>query len=158
MKLSGIIAYSQNRVIGKNNQLPWHLPDDLKHFKAITSGKTVLMGRKTYDSIGRPLPNRRNIILSRDTNLQIMGCEVIHSIEQLADLHEEIFLIGGAEIFSMLLPQVQTLYLTEVHAHIDGDVYFPDLNPTEWHEISREHHSQDEKHAYAFDFIQLSRN
>jgi len=157
MNLAGIVAYSQNRIMGVNNQLPWHLPDDLKHFKALTTGKTVLMGRKTYDSIGKPLPNRRNIVLSRDKNLQVPGCEVISSLDALFDSQDEIFIIGGAEIFKILLPKIQTLYLTEVQANIQGDVFFPQLNATEWREISREHHPQDDKHAYAFDFIQLTR-
>ncbi|MDF2939788.1 MAG: hypothetical protein K0R66_430 [Gammaproteobacteria bacterium] len=156
MKLSGVIAYSLNRVMGKNNQLPWHLPDDLKHFKALTVGKPVLMGRKTYDSIGRPLPNRRNIILSRDKALSIPGCEVIHSLDELAS-DQEVAVIGGAEIFKMLLPKIETLYLTEVQANIEGDVYFPELNPTEWKELSREHHPADEKHLYALDFVTLQR-
>ncbi|MDO8954110.1 MAG: dihydrofolate reductase [Gammaproteobacteria bacterium] len=157
MKLSAVVAYSQNRVMGKNNQLPWHLPDDLKHFKALTVGKPVLMGRKTYESIGKPLPNRRNIILSRDPALQIAGCEVIHSIDELKATDEEIMVIGGAEIFAMLLPQIDTLYLTEIQASIDGDVFFPTLPSQEWQEISRQHHPSDATHQFPFDFIHLKK-
>ncbi|MDF2530055.1 MAG: dfrA [Gammaproteobacteria bacterium] len=156
MKLSAVVAYSLNRVMGKNNQLPWHLPDDLKHFKALTLGKPVLMGRKTYESIGRPLPNRPNIILSRDRSLKIEGCQVIHSVNEL-HTNQEVMVIGGAEIFAMLLPRIQTLYLTEIQANVDGDVYFPELDPSQWQETSREHHPADERHLYAFDYITLER-
>lgn len=157
MKLSGIIAYSQNRVMGKNNQLPWHLPDDLKHFKALTIGKPIVMGRKTFESLGKPLPNRRNIILSRDKSLQVPGCEVIHSIEELAGTEDEIMVIGGAEVFKLLLPHITTLYLTEVLANVEGDTFLPDFDSKKWRENSREHHPKDEKHAYAFDFVTLKK-
>jgi dihydrofolate reductase len=154
--LSAVVAYSLNRVMGRNNQLPWHLPDDLKHFKALTVGKTVLMGRKTYESIGKPLPNRRNIIISRDQQLNIPGCEVIHFLQEI-DSAEEVMVIGGAEIFKLLLPHIQLLYLTEIQANIEGDVYFPELDPKQWKEVARQHHASDQNHAYAFDFIQLQR-
>src|SRR6188472_2703937 len=115
--LSAIVAMAENRVIGKNNQLPWHLPADLKHFKTITTGHPILMGRKTHESIGKPLPNRQNIILTRDSNYVAAGCTVVTSVKAALQKAEspEVFIIGGAEIYRQLLPQVQRLYLTIVH-------------------------------------------
>lgn len=160
LKLSFVVAYDQQRVMGKNNQLPWHLPDDLKHFKAKTAGKVILMGRKTYDSIGRPLPNRRNIILTRDLHFKVAGCEVIHQLEALEALCEpgtEVMVIGGAEIFKLLMPYVDHMELTEVAASVEGDIYFPEFDRKQWQETARVHHPIDAHHAYAFDFISLSR-
>jgi dihydrofolate reductase len=157
--VSAIVAMAENRVIGKNNQLPWHLPADLKHFKELTTGHSIIMGRKTYESIGKPLPNRENIILTRDKNYQAEGCKVVHAIEEaikLAAHNKELFIIGGAEIYQQAMPYIHRIYLTVVHHYFEGDTYFPALN-NEWREISNERHEADEKNDYAFSFVVLER-
>ena len=159
--VSFVVAIAENNVIGNDNQLLWHLPDDLKHFKRLTQGHPVVMGRRTYESIGRPLPNRTNIVVTRQADWQADGCEVAYSVpdalEQAAQLDEEVFVIGGAEIYRQALPAADVIYLTEVHHTFEGDVVFPELNNTEWREESRERHEPDEKHAYAFSFVLLRR-
>lgn len=159
--LSAILAMSENRVIGRNNQLPWHLPADLKHFKTITTGHSILMGRKTYESIGRPLPNRTNIIITRNATLQIPGCLVVTSIEQALHYakkeNKEIFIIGGAEVYAQLLPMTDRIYLTLVHGQFTGDAFFPELNKKEWKEVDRVDHSADANNAYPYSFIRLER-
>jgi len=156
LKISYVVAYAKNRIMGINNQLPWHLPDDLQHFKKLTLEKALLMGRKTYQSIGRPLPKRRNIVLTRDQNLQIPGCEVIHNLDDLVKIlpeNTEVMIAGGADIFKLMLPYADTLYVTEIKHNLSGDTYFPKLEPQHWLEISREHHPADAKHLYPFDFV-----
>ncbi len=160
--LSAIVAMSENRVIGKDNKLPWHLPADLKHFKEITTGHFIIMGRKTFESIGKSLPNRTNIVLSRDGTFQALGCQTLGSIDDAIDQaksaqQDEIFIIGGAEIYRQLLPNVKRLYLTIVHSHFDGDAWFPELNAAEWREVSRERHPPDEKNMYAYTFVIMER-
>lgn len=158
--LSIIVAVADNGVIGSGNQLPWRLPDDLKRFKALSIGKPIVMGRKTYDSIGRPLPGRLNIIISRQPVLQIPGCTVVSSVAQAIDAAgdaAEIVIVGGADIYRQVLPQVRTIHLTRVHATVPGDVYFPELTPGEWREVARESHPADERHAHAFTFSTLVR-
>lgn len=147
---------AQNRVIGINNQLPWHLPADLQHFKRVTSGHAILMGRKTFASIGRPLPNRQNIILTHDYHFTAPGCEVIHDIAQLAHF-KDVFIIGGSSIYTLLWPQISRLYLTLVHANVAGDAYFPEIDFSHWHEVSREDHVSDKKNAYDYSFLLLER-
>ena len=159
MLISAIVALSENRAIGKNNQLPWHLPADLKHFKQITMGKAILMGRKTYQSIGRALPGRTNIILTSDKNFQAENCVIIHSIEQALQItQDELCVIGGAEIYQQMLPYIQRIYMTVVHHVVDGDTYFPELNPAEWKEIEKTDHEADEKNNYAYRFLLLERS
>jgi len=161
--LSAIVAMSDNRVIGKNNQLPWHLPADLKHFKTLTTGHAIIMGRKTYESIGKALPNRLNIILTRNTLFHAPGCHITASLNeaiQLAHAHHtgEIFIIGGVDIYTQCLPQIQRLYLTLIHHTVeDGDAYFPLLDNKAWQETSRTDHNADENNAYAYSFICLER-
>lgn len=136
MTISIIVAVAKNNVIGKDNKLPWHLPEDLKHFKELTSGHTVIMGRKTFESIGRPLPNRKNIVISRNENFKANDMEVVHSIEQALDLtknEDEVFIIGGAEIYKQALLLVNKIYLTRINKDYEGDAYFPELGP-EWKE------------------------
>lgn len=157
-RLSAIVAMAENRVIGINNQLPWKLPADLKHFKNITTGHPILMGRKTYESIGRPLPNRMNIIMTRDRHYQANGCHVVTGIDEALQLaaHEnknEIFVIGGAEVYKQLLPQIDRLYLTIVHHPFEGDAYFPALNQVDWQEISHEKHTADADNPYGYSFL-----
>jgi dihydrofolate reductase len=159
-RLSIVVAASRNGVIGRDNQLPWRLPADLQRFKALTLGKPVLMGRKTYDSIGKPLPGRLNIVISRRAGLHIAGCTVVDSVAAAlvaAEPAEEVMIIGGAEIFRATLPHVSTIHLTRVQADIAGDVVFPQLEPSEWRERELEYHPADERHSYAFSFIELTR-
>jgi dihydrofolate reductase len=156
-----IVAMSENRVIGRDNGLPWHLPADLKHFKAISTGHPILMGRKTFVSLGKPLPKRTNIIVTRQKDFAVEGAVVVHSIAEGLKLakeqEEQVFVIGGADIFKQAIPQVDTLFLTIVHAEVEGDVFFPELEPDEWQEVERERHEADEKHAYAFSFVKMVR-
>jgi dihydrofolate reductase len=160
MHLSAICAMSENRVIGRQNQLPWRLPADLKHFKKITTGHPIILGRKTYESIGRALPDRCNVVITRDADFQAPGCVVVNSIETAllaVDYSEQAFVIGGALLYQQLLPKVQRLYLTEIHHFFDGDAYFPELDMSEWREIERESHTADAKNAYAYSFVVLER-
>jgi dihydrofolate reductase len=160
MLISAIVAMSENRVIGKNNQLPWHLPADLQHFKKITMDKPILMGRKTFQSIGRVLPGRCNVIITRDENLQAPGAVVANSIETALSsvgYSSEIFFIGGAALFQQILPKVQRLYITIIHHQFEGDVFFPELNPLEWVEIEKKFHKADAENIYSYSFIVLDR-
>ncbi|OGT48457.1 MAG: hypothetical protein A3E82_03935 [Gammaproteobacteria bacterium RIFCSPHIGHO2_12_FULL_38_11] len=155
MKISLIVAKSKNNVIGNNNQLPWHLPADLAHFKAITMGKPIIMGRKTFDSIGKPLPGRRNIVISRDKKRMIRGCEVFHSIDDAFNAvktEQEVMIIGGANLYLQTLSMANTIYLTVIDAEFPGDVFFPALNNNKWKLMSEEMHLPDEKnkHGYCF--------
>lgn len=158
-RLSLVLAMDRARAIGKDGQLPWRLPDDLKHFKARTIGKPVLMGRKTFDSIGRPLPERRNIVLTRDTTFSAPGIEVVHTLEQALDgLEGDVAVIGGGEICAMTLPIAHQLELTFVNTLVEGaDAFFPEWNPDQWREVARVHHPKDEKHAFDFDFVDFER-
>jgi len=161
-KISAIVAMSENHVIGDDNQLPWHLPADLKHFKTITSGHPILMGRKTYESIGRPLPNRTNIIITRNASYEAPGCIVVQSIneavESAASLgSNEIFIIGGAEVYKQLLPNIERIYLTIVHDVFDGDAFFPEFNANDWIEKEKVKHDADENNEYAYSFILMER-
>ena len=160
MIISLIAAISQNGVIGKNNDLPWHLPDDMKYFMQTTKGHCVIMGRKNYDSIPekfRPLPNRTNIVVTRQAQFSV-PCEVVHSVDEGIQLartknETEAFIIGGAEIYALGMPFAQRLYLTEILAEIHGDTIFPKFDASLWTEVSRKHHLPDERHAFAFDFV-----
>ncbi len=159
MIISIVVAIAENRAIGKSNQLLWHLPADLKHFKQITSGHTIIMGRKTYDSIGKPLPNRRNIVITRQ-QLQIEGCDVVSSLNEalaLCQSEPEVFIIGGAEIYEQALPLTHRIYLTEVEQTFTGDAFFPELDASSWHEIARESFTADEKNKLPYTFLTLQR-
>ena len=158
--LSLIWGMDRNRLIGKENGLPWRLPADMAWFKATTMGKPILMGRKTYESIGRPLPGRTNLILTRQSNLKIEGCTVIHSLaEALAAVPDaqEIMVMGGAEIYALLLDDAERLYITEIDAAFEGDAWFPEFDSSQWHEIHREMHQPDEKNLYPYAFITMER-
>lgn len=156
-----VVAVAENGSIGRDNQMIWHLPDDLRHFKKITSGHPIIMGRRTFEAIGRPLPNRTNIVVTRQPDWQAAGCEVAYSVPTALELArqtaEDVFVIGGGEIYRQALTAADTIYLTEVHHTFDGDATFPELNPGEWREETRERHEPDEKHAYAFSFVTLRR-
>ena len=159
MIVSDVVAISENHVIGKDNKLLWYLPNDLKHFKEITTGHTIIMGRKTYESVGKPLPKRRNIIITRQ-DITIEGCEVVNSIEAALALcagEEEVFIVGGAEIYKLAMPLTNRIYLTIVHKQFDGDSFFPEINKQEWKEVSREDHQPDEKNSLPYSFITLER-
>ncbi|KOR79280.1 dihydrofolate reductase [Bacillus sp. FJAT-21352] len=159
--ISLIVAMDQNRVIGKNNKLPWHLPSDLQYFKKVTMGHPIVMGRKTFESIGRVLPGRENVIVTRNQEFKAEGCVVLHDIAQIkmfADNHEEeVFVIGGAEIFKEILPFTDRLYITEIHETFEGDTFFPEIDENEWDEISSNPGSIDEKNRFAHDFIILQK-
>ncbi len=151
---------AENRVIGANNALPWRLPADLKHFRSLTSGHHIIMGRRNYESIGRPLPDRTNIVVTRNTDYRAPGCLVRNSIEEaLAAVRNdsEIFIIGGAEIYRQVLDRADRLYLTLIHASIQGDTFFPEFNGHQWQEISRENHSADDMNPHAYTFLTYAR-
>jgi dihydrofolate reductase len=162
MKLSLIVAVAENGVIGHNNQLIWHLPNDLKQFKRLTTGHCIIMGRKTFESIGKPLPNRISIIVSRNLDFQVEGCVTFDSLEgailfakQIEE--EEAFIIGGAEIYRLALPIVDKIYLTEVHHAYEGDTFFPTIDKNIWKETHREDFETDEKHLVKYSFVELER-
>jgi len=159
--ISLLVAMDKNQLIGKDNDLPWRLPADLAYFKKVTMGHPIIMGRKTYDSIGRPLPGRENIIVTRDTSYKAEGCKVIHSIEEIVKMNQqtdqELFVIGGAEIFKEILPHSDRLYITEINEEFEGDTYFPAFNKTEWTVISEEKGIKDEKNPYDYTFLVYER-
>ena len=165
MQVSLIAAVSENGVIGRQNTLPWHLPDDMKYFMRTTSGHPVIMGRKNFDSIPekfRPLPNRINIVITRQTGFTAPGCEVVHSPEDAIAVagksnNPEVFIIGGSEIYKSFMDRADKLYLTEIQATIQGDTFFPAIDQGVWKEVSRVHHDTDERHLYAFDFVEYIR-
>jgi dihydrofolate reductase len=158
--LSLIVAAGENNEIGKNGRMPWHLPADLRHFKTITLGKPVIMGRRTYESIGKPLPQRRNIVVTRDLAWRAEGCETAHSLPEalvMAAGEPELMLIGGGQLYREALPRAQRIYLTRVHATFDADTFFPVLDVTQWREVAREAHPVDESNTYACSFLLLER-
>jgi len=159
MTVSIIVAMGENNAIGKDNQLLWHLPADLRHFKNKTSGHTIIMGRKTFDSVGKPLPNRRNIVVTRQ-DIKIEGCEAVKSIDDALALcrdEEEVFIGGGAEIYKLAMPKTDRIYLTIVHRDFDADTFFPELDYDQWVETSHEDHQADEKNNIPYSFLTLER-
>lgn len=155
-----IAALAANRVIGKNNALPWHLPADLKRFKALTMGHPVVMGRKTYESIGRPLPGRRNLVITRNRGYGAPGCEVVHSLDAAIIAcrgAHEIFVIGGTGLFRESLPRAHCLEFTEIRAEIEGDVTFPEFSMSDWRETGREIHSDEVGIPFRYDFARYVR-
>jgi dihydrofolate reductase len=150
-----IVAVADNGVIGRENALPWHLPEDLKRFKRLTMGKPMIMGRKTFESIGKPLPGRLNIVVTRHTNYRREGVEVVHDTDQALEAAApapEVMVIGGAELFRLFLPRAGRIHLTRVHGNIEGDVMWPALDIRQWGVIERERHEADERHAHAMTF------
>jgi dihydrofolate reductase len=151
---------ARNRVIGRGGGLPWHLPDDLKHFKALTMSKPILMGRRTCESIGRALPGRDNLVLTRERTWGAPGVTAVHSLEEAllrAASASELMVIGGAEIYRLTLPLAQRIYLTEVLAEVEGDTFFPALQRSEWRELQSSTHPADARHAYGMRFVTLVR-
>jgi dihydrofolate reductase len=161
MILATIAAVAQNGVIGNNNELIWRLPDDLKHFKNLTKGHTMIMGRKTWESIGaKPLPHRRHIIITRNFDYDAEDAEVVSTIDEALELakgDEKVFIVGGGEIYKLAMPYINRMELTIVHHDFEGDTYFPEFNYANWKEVASELHEADERHAYAFSFLTLER-
>lgn len=156
MRISMIVAKAKNNVIGKDNTLIWDIPEDLKHFRKVTTGKTIVMGRKTYDSIGRPLPNRRNIILTRDNNLSIEGTETMTSVDDILNLDvEEIVIIGGDSVYKLFMEYVQTLYVTNIEHEFDGDTFFPEISSRKWKLVTTK--GQQEESIYKYEFQKFER-
>lgn len=163
--LSMIVAMADNNIIGKDNDMPWHLPADLAYFKKTTLGKPIIMGRKTFESIGRPLPGRRNIVISRDTSYKGNGIEVVNSVEQAlalinnsADAVDEIMVIGGGAIYRHCLTKANRLYVTHIKANIEGDTQFPEFNDGTWRKVHSVPSVSDEKNIYGLDFCIYERN
>ena len=160
MRLTLIAALADNGVIGRAGTLPWHLPDDLRRFKALTMGRPILMGRRTYEAIGRPLPGRRNLVLTRGSlpiPAGVLGVASLALALQECASDPELCVIGGAEVYRQTLPQADRLELTRVHASVDGDVTFPDFHADRWREVSRIEHAADDRHAWAMTFLTLDR-
>jgi len=154
--ISLIAAMAKNRIIGKDNQMPWHLPADLGHFKTVTLGKPIIMGRKTYESIGRPLPGRKNIVMSRDKDYKLEGCETVTSLKEaikLVEDVEEIMIIGGGFLYTECIPQADKLYLTFIDLDVEGDTQFPQFEHLSLTELKREKHYKDEKNPYNYEFV-----
>ncbi|HEY5019895.1 MAG TPA: dihydrofolate reductase [Steroidobacteraceae bacterium] len=159
-RIALVVAIADNGVIGRDGGLPWHLPDDLKHFKSVTLGKPLLMGRRTFESIGKPLPGRRNLVLTRGTLAIADGVETVASIDAARALvadASELCVIGGAAVFAQLLPEATRIYLTRVHGEVEGDVHFPPWDAAHWRETERLEHPADARHAYAMSFVTLER-
>ena len=157
MKISMIAAMAHDRVIGKDNQMPWYLPADLAHFKRVTLGKPVLMGRKTFESIGRPLPGRRNLVISRNPDYQAEGIEVVGSVEAALALLagssvEELMVIGGGHLYAEMLPSADCLYLTQIDLAVEGDTRFPAFDDGQWQRVDCESHPADEKNPHPYSF------
>ena len=155
MKVSLIVAMDKNRVIGKNNDIPWRIPKDWAYVKNITIGHPIILGRRNLESIGRALPRRRNIILTRDRDFNFDGCEIVHSVKGVFDIcrnEEEIFIFGGEQIYKLFLPYVKKMYITKIHHEFEGDIFFPKINLAEWQEISVEKGVMDDQNPYNYYF------
>jgi len=166
VRISLIVAAAENGVIGKNNDMPWKISSDLQYFKKTTMNKPIIMGRKTFESIGKPLPGRTNIVITRDTGFGAEGVITAHSAQMALEVaksiaevkgHKEVMVIGGAQIYELCLPEADRLYLTRIHAEIEGDTYFPELKASQWLEYSREDHYAGEKDSHDYSFIVLDR-
>ena len=160
MILSIIVAMDRLGTIGRDNGLPWHLSADLKRVKAITMGKPIIMGRKTHESIGKPLPGRENLVISRNTGYQSEGCSIFSGVDaalEYCQYHHEVIIMGGAELYRQTLPLAARIYLTEVHADVDGDTFFPPYKPEQWRETARSDFNADEKNEFDYSFVVLDR-
>lgn len=158
-RIAIIAALARNYVIGRGNRLPWHLPDDLRHFKRLTLGRPIIMGRRTWESLPGLLPERTHIVVTRDPKYQANGAVVVRSLDQAlaAAGGEEALVVGGAQLYALALPRACRLNLTLVEAEIEGDAFFPEIDPAAWREVAREPHAADERHAYPFSFVTLER-
>lgn len=164
--LAIIVAAAENGVIGRNNGLPWHLPQDLRYFKQVTMGKPIVMGRKTFESIGRPLPGRSNIVISRNITFSAAGVRIVATLDEAISLADdiaqtdgaaEVVVIGGAEIYRLAMPRAQRLYLTEVHASVEGDAMLPPIHWPDWREVSRERHAASADNPFDYSFVVYER-
>ncbi len=159
-RISLIVAMAKNRTIGVNNTLPWRCPEDLKHFKTLTMGHHMIMGRKTFDSIGKPLPGRTTVVVSRNNELKVEGCVVVHSLQEaIAACTEdpEIFVVGGAELYQQAISLVDTLYITEIQQEVEGDAHFPEFDMNAWRETAREVRSQETPQPLEYHFVTYRR-
>jgi len=158
-RIAIIAALARNRVIGRGNRLPWHLPDDLRHFKRLTLGRPIIMGRRTWESLPGLLPDRTHLVVTRDPSYRADGAVVVGSLDEAlgAAGGEEALVVGGAQLYALALPRASRLYLTLVDAEVEGDVFFPAIDPAAWREVAREPHAADERHAYPFAFVTLER-
>ncbi len=162
MRISIIVAMDEGRLIGNEGGMPWHLPADLRFFKSVTMGKPIIMGRSTWESIGKPLPGRTNIIITRNADFQAEGCRLAHSVDEALAIAEEesaeeVMIVGGGGIYEQVLDRVGRLYLTRIAAHLIGDTHFPVINPDEWQEISRQEHKADGDNPFDLEFVVLDR-
>lgn len=166
LRLSVIVAAADNGVIGRNNALPWHLPEDLRYFRRVTMGKPVVMGRRTFESIGRPLPGRTNIVITRNREFSAAGVRVVSSLDEALELAadiamidgvDELVVIGGAEIYRAAIPRADRLYVTEVHAQVEGDAHLPAIDWSRWQERERERHQADGANPYNYSFVTYER-
>lgn len=160
--LAMIFAHDRNYLIGKDNWMPWSIPNDLAYFKEITSGKTIIMGRKTFESFGKPLPNRHHLILTRNQNYQAEGCEIFHEMQSLFDYidqrsDEEIIVVGGADIYQLFLPYADHLYITYIDEEFEGDTYLPKIDLTNWNLISKKKGIKNDQNPYDYYFLQYNR-
>ncbi len=156
MRISIIAAMAANRTIGLENRLPWHLPDDLKRFKTLTMNHHIVMGRKTYDSIGKPLPGRSTIIVTRNMDYAVPGCVAVNSLDAALTVSfsdEEVFFVGGADLYRQALPIANRIYLTEIHRVFDGDAFFPEFDMRQWSETSREQHCTDGDNGFEYHYV-----
>ncbi len=156
--VSIIVAMAKNRVIGKDNDMPWHLPADLKHFRKVTTGKPIIMGRKTYESIGRPLPKRHNIIISRNSDYKVEGCDIVASLEEAVEKAgevDELFIIGGGFLYNQLINDADKLYLTFIDLEVEGDTFFPEYEHLNLTKMASEHHLKDEENPYDYEFTEF---
>jgi dihydrofolate reductase len=158
-RIAIIAALASNRVIGRGNRLPWHLPDDLRHFKRLTLGRPIIMGRRTWESLPGLLPHRTHVVVTRDPDYRAKGAVVVRSLEEALAVAggEEALVVGGAQLYALALPRASRLYLTLVDAQVEGDAFFPEIDPAAWREVAREPHAADERHAYPFAFVTLER-
>ncbi|WP_240374487.1 dihydrofolate reductase [Bacillus piscicola] len=154
-----VVAMDKNRVIGNNNDIPWHLPADLRHFKEVTTGHPIVMGRKTYESIGRPLPGRRNIIMTGNRDYQAPGCDIVSTVEEVLDISktQETHVIGGETLFEQFFPHAEKLYLTIIHDAFTGDTFFPKFDEEEWNVVDRKEGPTDDKNKYPHTYYTLTR-
>jgi dihydrofolate reductase len=166
IRLAVIVAAAENGVIGRNNKLPWHLPEDLRYFRQVTMGKPIVMGRKTFESIGRPLPGRTNIVITRNPDFRVEGVEVVRSLDEalslagdiaVVDGAEELVVIGGSEVYGLAIPRADRLYLTRVHASVEGDAWLPEIDWRAWRETARERHAAATPDSYDYSFIVYER-
>ena len=160
MVVSIMVAVAENNVIGKDNKLIWNLPADLRLFKNLTMGHTIVMGRKTFDSIGKPLPGRKSIVITRQRDYEVDGCQVVHSLEKalkMVEKEEEVFIVGGAQIFELAMALADRIYLTRINHSFEGDTFFPEIDPNQWVQTAVESFLPDEKNIYSYSFLTYNR-